>query len=110
MIVVGGAGNSLNGGAGLDRLIGGTGDDTMTGGSDKDTFVFDLANGLDTITDFKSGQDKIDLTAFAAEGIHAFDQLDIASAGGNTTISFGAADQISLIGASTLKAKDVLLA
>ncbi|MBR0756673.1 M10 family metallopeptidase C-terminal domain-containing protein [Bradyrhizobium jicamae] len=69
----GGAGNdTLTGGAGADRLIGGTGVDTMTGGGGADTFVFATGNSSavsgqhDKITDFTSGVDKIDLSAFDA--------------------------------------------
>ena len=78
----GGAGDDLiDGGAGNDKLLGGAGDDTiqgglgkddMTGGAGADTFVFANAQdsgvlkaNRDIIRDFKSGEDKIDLTGFA---------------------------------------------
>lgn len=62
----GGAGNDLlDGGIGNDILIGGAGNDVMTGGTGCDTFRFYAADvatySLDEITDFTSGQDKIDL-------------------------------------------------
>jgi Ca2+-binding RTX toxin-like protein len=72
--IVGGTGNdNLNGGAGADVLTGGAGADVLTGGTEADTFVF-LAigdstaaiGGRDTITDFESGVDKIDLSAIDA--------------------------------------------
>ncbi len=55
---------------------GGIGSDTMTGGGQVDTFVFNTdlrVTGIDTITDFASGTDKIQLstsifTAFTAGG------------------------------------------
>ena len=49
-----------------DTLKGGTSDDTMTGGTGADTFVFSEESGADTITDFDTANDKIDLTAFTA--------------------------------------------
>jgi Ca2+-binding RTX toxin-like protein len=52
----------LSGGKGKDQLDGGAGDDTLTGGSGKDTFVFNDTVGVDTISDFTSGTDKIKLT------------------------------------------------
>ena len=69
----GGSGNdTLVGGAGNDTLIGGLGKDVMTGSAGKNVFVFVSAKdssvdkaGRDVITDFKSGQDKIDLSALS---------------------------------------------
>ena len=84
-ILNGGAGNdtlqgdagvdTLRGDDGNDRLIGGAGFDTLTGGLGADTFVFgstaEIGNGTnagtrDTITDFVSGVDKIDVSAIDA--------------------------------------------
>lgn len=68
------AGNSgddaLEGGAGADVLIGGGGTDLMTGGAGADVFVFSSVahsfhgGARDTIVDFETGIDKIDLTGF----------------------------------------------
>ncbi|MBV1689383.1 M10 family metallopeptidase C-terminal domain-containing protein [Novosphingobium sp. G106] len=81
-VLSGGAGNdhlegllgndTLNGGAGDDLLIGGTGVDLLSGGEGADTFVFAKADSgktldkADTILDFVSGLDKIDLSAIDA--------------------------------------------
>ncbi len=61
----GGSGNdTLEGGSGKDTLVGGFGADTLTGGEDngtEDTFrFFDVRDTNDTITDFRSGKDKLD--------------------------------------------------
>jgi len=75
-VISGGDGNDvILGGAGQDTITGGNDADTMTGGADADTFVFgadsndvgiDVANdSMDTITDFQTGVDSIDLTAFS---------------------------------------------
>ena len=80
-VLVGGAGNdTLYGGQGNDRLTGGPGDDvlsgdrgddTLTGGAGHDTFYFGPNGGHDVITDFTKGDDKIDISAFIAAGLHA---------------------------------------
>ena len=51
--------DTILGGAGSDHLVGGTGNDTLTGGADTDYFWFDSGDGVDTITDFTVGTDKI---------------------------------------------------
>lgn len=62
--------NAINGGPGADRLIGGGGDDSLlggsgndilTGGTGADTFIISETQSRDTITDFVSGTDIIDL-------------------------------------------------
>lgn len=55
----------LDGRGGADTLWGGEGEDTLTGGTGADTFVFTPNDGFDTITDFDSAVDLIDLRAFA---------------------------------------------
>lgn len=73
----GGAGNDiLMGGAGSDKLDGGAGNDilnagggatnTLTGGTGADRFVLSPGESplIVTITDFETGRDKLDLTAF----------------------------------------------
>ncbi|MBD2133482.1 calcium-binding protein [Sphaerospermopsis sp. FACHB-1094] len=54
--------DNLSGEAGNDTLIGGEGNDTLTGGVGMDAFRFTgLDGGIDTITDFESGTDKIQI-------------------------------------------------
>src|SRR5262249_60872501 len=71
----GGPGNAfLVGGAGNDALEGGVGQDSLNGGDGSDSFVFrqtlPAAGGVDFITDFTSGSDKLlfDNAAFTALG------------------------------------------
>ena len=66
MLMGGNDDDILTGGKGNDMLMGGNDDDTLTGGQGKDRFKFSSNSsfkpedfGLDTITDFKSGQDAI---------------------------------------------------
>ena len=59
-----GGNDALNGYGGADTVNGGAGDDLLRGGTGADRFVFDAAPGNDTILDFASGSDKVDLSAF----------------------------------------------
>lgn len=53
-ILDGGAGNdALIGGYGDDTLVGGAGDDALEGGEGNDTYVYNLGDGNDTISDVK---------------------------------------------------------
>jgi len=61
-LVAGAENNTLIGGGGADTLIGGGGADTLTGGQGNDQYVYNLLSDKgDTITDFRVGQDKINL-------------------------------------------------
>ncbi|MFD1344801.1 calcium-binding protein, partial [Litorisediminicola beolgyonensis] len=51
----------ITGKAGRDRITGGTGDDILSGGKSGDVFVFRAGEGQDVITDFRSGQDVLEL-------------------------------------------------
>ena len=89
--IVGGTGNdTISGGAGADILTGGNGLDTLTGGAGADDFLL-TAVGLDTITDFVSGTDDLDVVgtglAFGANAVVA----------GETITSAGAAISLAVI-------------
>ena len=70
--IYGGSGSdTINGNNGCDTIIGGYGADKLTGGNGDDRFVFlSAANSnaarFDVVSDFRSGSDKIDLSALGA--------------------------------------------
>ncbi|MYH69141.1 MAG: hypothetical protein F4147_03200 [Gammaproteobacteria bacterium] len=73
----GGAGSDeLWGGSGADVLDGGAGADVLDGGIGFDTFIFAPGHGEDAITDFRNGNDVIDISAF---GLAGFDDLAVSS-------------------------------
>jgi len=92
--------NVLTGGTGNDTLYGYGGDDTLFGGAGADKFVFAHGTGQDTIGDFVSGTDKIDLTAF---GFASYQAVINAThdVGGNAVIDLGNGDQVTLTGVTT---------
>ncbi|MCA0870177.1 hypothetical protein LCL97_05050 [Seohaeicola saemankumensis] len=112
-IIDGGSGDdTIDGGDSNDVINGGTGNDTITGGAGADDFVFGLDAGNDVITDFGTGADQLDLsayniTAFADVSAAATDgptgmMIDLTALGGSGTLllegfstaSFDAADVI----------------
>jgi Ca2+-binding RTX toxin-like protein len=81
----GGSGRDrVNGGAGDDVLKGGAGDDRLTGGTGADTFVFQKGGGRDVVTDFRHGQDDIDVSHLS--GVNSLSDLDIRQEGRDTLI------------------------
>ena len=66
-----GSGNdTLIGNDAANRLDGGAGNDTYTSGLGADTFVIAQKGFTDRITDFQSGVDKLDLSAFHIDASH----------------------------------------
>jgi len=64
-VLIGGLGDDhLDGGDGNDRLRGGGGNDDLLGGANADTFIFDPGGGTDTIGDFATTIDRINLRHF----------------------------------------------
>ncbi|MCK6406032.1 MAG: ExeM/NucH family extracellular endonuclease [Rhodocyclaceae bacterium] len=89
--------DTLVGTAGDDVISGGPGADVLTGGAGADLFVFaSLRDGIDTITDFQPGSDRIALTQlFQSLGIAAIDPI----AGGQLTCKASGGD--AMIGIDT---------
>jgi Ca2+-binding RTX toxin-like protein len=81
----------LDGGDGNDVLHGGQGNDLLTGGAGADSFAFSGSNGMDTITDFQAGLDKIDIHGYGA-ALASFSDLagQMAQVGSDVQINLGA--------------------
>ncbi len=88
-VIIGSKGdNKLDGGAGNDTITGGKGADTLTGGAGNDVFVFTTPKDSDThktdvITDFTTGEDKIDLSAIKSVAGNHFTLSDTAPTDGH---------------------------
>ena len=91
--------------AGQDTLTGGRGADTLSGGAGADTFVLSLRNGADRITDFTTGQDRLDLRAFDATWAEVQAaltetgsrlRLDLGALGGTGSVTLTLADMALL--------------
>ena len=102
--------NVLTGGSGDDVLRGLGGNDTLSGGGGADRFVFDHGTGQDSVGDFVSGSDTLDLSAF---GFASFAAVQAAThdVGGNAVIDLGGGDSVTLSGVLTaqLQSGDVIL-
>lgn len=96
-----GGADKLYGGDGPDHLIGGGGNDLLAGGAGADWFVFAPGSGADEISDFASGADHIDLSAFDI----AYEQLGFTTSADGTRISMGA-DSIFVRGAQGFSPTD----
>ncbi len=109
--IAGGAGaDTIDGKEGNDIITGGTGIDTLTGGAGADTFVY--ASALDgssgtaeTITDFQSGQDKIDLTAM---NVTSFNITNSGSVYTLTAVGVGGTLKLAITATSGFVESDVV--
>ncbi|WP_282607709.1 spondin domain-containing protein [Pelagibius sp. Alg239-R121] len=96
----GGAGNDfICAGTGDDIINGGTGNDRLEGGSGADIFVFETGTEDDTVLDFETGRDELDLTAF---GFASFADVQAAAEddGDDVVIDLGNGDSVTLVGVS----------
>jgi hypothetical protein len=69
-------------------LNGGAGDNILTGGSGADVFRF---GNSDSITDFVSGEDKVDLAGLGVNGGNFWDVVSISQSGSDAWVSVGSA-------------------
>ncbi|MBL4837102.1 MAG: VCBS domain-containing protein [Kordiimonadaceae bacterium] len=87
------AGNdSIDGNDGNDTIVGGADNDTLSGGSGTDDFIFDANWGTDTITDFDSSNEILDLSATGL----LFTDLTITQSGLDTLIEDSSGNSILL--------------
>ncbi|PSJ45132.1 heme peroxidase [Zobellella endophytica] len=107
----GAAGNdTLNGQEGDDVLDGGTGNDLLIGAAGNDTFAFSQANfGLDTIQDFTSGQDLMDISALGVTSANFASQVVITDGGVDAIVTIGGSS-ITLVGVTAVVEADFILA
>jgi Ca2+-binding RTX toxin-like protein len=84
----GGSGHDkLHGGSGDDRLDGGSGNDKLYGNEGQDVFVFGKGSGWDTVADFRSGQDKVDVSNLS--GVKSTSDLNLSQVGEDAVIWHG---------------------
>ena len=111
-VIYGGAGRDmLYGGAGDDWIIGGGDADDMTGGSGADTFVIGTGHGDDTIHDFDTANDRIDLRSLSGDAI-TWEQLSatisaLADDPNTTDVEAGTILNLSDWGGGTITLVDV---
>ena len=82
-----GGNDVIDGGAGADVMYGQDGSDTLTGGSGVDYFVLANANntGVDTLSDFTSGEDKIAFITKNFAGLsESLESADLLAGAGKT--------------------------
>jgi len=104
-LIDGGAGDdNIRAGAGDDNVAGGAGDDIingrdgndyLTGDAGADTFLFEQNSGFDTIADFESGADRIDVSDF---GITSFDDLNLVDQGTSVAVYLDENTSAELLG------------
>lgn len=91
----GGNDDALSGGDGDDILSGDSGNDLLTGGAGADVFIFRNGFGQDTISDFTTGTDLIDLRG---TGVWASFQLTISSTETDTIVTLADGASLTLQG------------
>ena len=97
-----GGDDTLRGFGGDDLLFGGRGTDSLRGGAGDDTFQFSEGDGQDTVHDFGTGDDIIELILGKPPGTSdeaAFESLDIRQNGADTVVGYGdGSDTVTLKG------------
>jgi len=98
---------ALNGTSGKDIIFASGSDDTLTGGASADQFVFtpEQSPSADTITDFKPGEDHIDLRLFS--DVVGADNINGWLAANAAQSSASPADVLITLGNDTLTLKNV---
>ncbi|PAX51879.1 putative Ig domain-containing protein [Brunnivagina elsteri] len=104
-----GGNDILLGGAGNDTLVGGAGNDILTGGNGADQFLFgsgaafnSTAFGVDSLTDFSKGIDKIALSKSSFTALSGVINTTLSNSD-FATINATVTEEISLAGGSSAK-------
>jgi serralysin len=103
----------LSGDLGGDTLSGDLGNDTLTGGAGNDFYRFNSSSGVDIITDFTIGQDKISLLSnLNGSGITsaALALTQASYSGGTAILALGGGNSVTIQGiTSGLSASDFVI-
>lgn len=102
-------GNTLAGGAGNDIIRGGGGNDVLSGGEGADTFLLGPGAGLDWITDFEPGKDRLLFSGIDPVSVQATVTNVFVKPGLIITYGTGG-DRLLLSGVDRLKAGDLVFA
>lgn len=97
----GGEGNDqVNGDGGNDTLTGGVGADVFSGGDGADIFRFTGASGVDVVTDFLLGVDKLDVTgnlsSILSKVVYESDCAHVTLSTGNIVVLLGVTSGLTL--------------
>jgi Ca2+-binding RTX toxin-like protein len=90
-------------------LTGTTGKDVFFGTSYQDQFKFAANSNHDTIVNFTSGQDHIDLSFVNASNVSDWMAHHVTASGADTLITIDTADTILLKGVGSVQASDFIL-
>lgn len=110
-VINGGAGNDrIFGNSGADVINGEAGNDVVSGQQGADTFVFDALPGRDTITDFNTTEDQVNLVAHGFADFAAV-QAATTDVNGSAIIDLGGGNQVRLLGVleANLSSDDFIL-
>jgi Ca2+-binding RTX toxin-like protein len=102
---------NLTGSAFNDVLTGDAAANILSGGDGADTFVFAAGSGQDTVNDFVSGSDKLDLSAFGFADFAAVLAATTDNGSGYAVIDLGGGNSVTLFGfaEAQLQSGDVIL-
>ena len=107
--VDGGAGDDIIlGGGGNDWLKGDEGQDVLTGGAGSDVFLFDTGDDADVVTDLDFSEDRLRINGVYAAStaeLEAMSGVTLANDGGDLLASYGAGDQVRLVGHAVMSAR-----
>ena len=94
-----GGNDVLNGGRGDDLLYGDSAIGDSSGATGADRFVFGRYSGADTIGDFETGKDRIDVRALGITSTAGF--ASFTDDGTDTVIEFSPGNQVTVLGVLT---------